>query len=101
MEERRSGPGGTARLTAEDLRRRFEWLNSFTDDELREISLCKLDVTLQPGESYFDISHPERGVIPGEAGRELHEDCCVLAKSEVPDRIWSKLVRLAPQTSGR
>ena len=80
------------RPTAFDFRRRYEWLNRFSDEELREISLCYDDELLCPGEQYFDISHPEKGIIIGRSGEQVPSGCCYVAKSEVSPQIWEKLI---------
>ncbi len=89
------GMGGrqaTGRQTADKLKERFGWLNSFSDEELREISYCNTDETMRSGESYFDISHPEQGIIEGHAGMPIPENCCYVPKSEIPRHLWDKLV---------
>lgn len=87
------GPGGpvTRRETADKLKERFEWLQAFSDDELREISYCTTGEPTRGDEVYFDISNPERGVIQGEPGGQIPEGSCYVPKSEIPQRLWDKL----------
>ncbi len=88
------GSGGPAvrRETANKLRERYDWLQSFSDDELREITYCSVGESMSGEESYFDISHPERGVIQGEPGEQIPEDSCYVPKSEIRQDLWDKLV---------
>ncbi len=88
------GPGRPTirRQTADKLKERYEWLQSFSDDELREISYCRTGEPMNGEEIYFDISHPELGVIRGESGALIPEDSCYVPKSEIPQHLWDKLV---------
>lgn len=80
------------RPTAYYFRRRFEWLNRFSDEELKKIDLCTEDEPLRAGEQYFDISHPERGIISGETGQRVPDGACYVARASVTPAIWAKLV---------
>ncbi len=80
------------RETAEKLRERFDWLQQFSDDELREITYCATGEPMSGEELYFDISHPELGVIQGKPGELIPRDSCYVPKSEVPQQLWQKLV---------
>ena len=82
----------TRRETAEKLKERFRWLQSFTDDELREITYCIEGDSMSGEEQYFDISHPEQGVIRGSEGQGIPEGSCYVPRSEVPRHLWDKLV---------
>lgn len=82
----------TRRQTADRLKNRFEWLRSFSDDELMEISYCTMGVPTSSNEQYFDISHPESGVIEGEEGGQIPEGSCYVPRSEVRRDLWEKLV---------
>ncbi len=82
----------TRRETADKLKHRFDWLQSFSDDELREITYCTGGETMSGEEVYFDISHPEQGVIQGEPGQRIPDDSCYVPKSEVKQDLWNKLV---------
>ncbi|MCL4370882.1 MAG: hypothetical protein M1380_08230 [Chloroflexi bacterium] len=88
------GPGGptTRRETADKLKERYDWLQNFSDDELHQVTYCSSGETMSGEEVYFDISHPERGVIQGEPGGQIPEDCCYVPKSEVRQDLWDKLV---------
>ncbi len=77
--------------TAALLRRRFKWLGSFSDDELRQISFCAEGETLSRDEQYFDLSHPERGVIGGDEQQTVPEGSCYVARSRLPATTWRKL----------
>ncbi len=77
--------------TAAMLRRRYEWLSSFNDDELRQISFCTEGETLRREEDYFDLSHPERGIIPGDGRERVPEGSCYVARSRLPQSTWRKL----------
>ncbi len=85
-------PQSSRDRTAFDLKKRFNWLEKFNDDELRRISLCPDTEMLQPGEEYVDISHPEQGIIRIERERRAPEDSCFVARSRVGDHLWSKLL---------
>lgn len=77
---------------ASRLRERFRWLNSFNDDELIEISMCTLEEgDTQESETYFDISHPERGTFQGQPGKPVPEGSCYVSRGQVDERTWSKL----------
>ena len=80
------------RETADKLKDRFDWLRTFSDDELREINYCTPDETMRGDETYFDISHPESGVIKGEEGEPIPEDSCYVPRSEVRRELWNKLI---------
>ena len=77
--------------TAEKLKERFEWLESFSDDELREITYCTTGTPMSADERYFDLSQPEQGIIQGREGEVIPEGSCYVPKSEVPQRLWDKL----------
>lgn len=80
------------RRMAQHLRDRFLWLNSFTDDELAEISMCKVEEgDTQGSELYFDISHPERGAFRGQPGKVVPEGSCYVGRSQVDEKLWNKL----------
>lgn len=74
------------------LRERFDWLNSFEDDELGEMVFLSEGETMRPGESYFDISNPERGEFEG-TGERADEGSRYIPRSDVPDEVWQKLIR--------
>ncbi|MGE5619788.1 MAG: hypothetical protein ACM3US_11085 [Sphingomonadaceae bacterium] len=80
------------RKTAEKLKERFEWLQSFSDDELRDINYCTTGEPMRDDELYFDISHPERGIIQGQSGERIPEGSCYVPKSEISQGLWDKLV---------
>lgn len=82
---------------ARKLRDRFAWLNSFTDQELEEISFCEAGAAMVPGEVYFDISHPEMGAFVGTPGRLIPEDACLVRKSDVSEQLWAKLTAYPPR----
>ncbi len=86
-----SRPGAPGRETADKLKERFQWLESFSDDELREISFCRPGEALSGDEIYFDISHPERGVIQGEEGTVSPEESCYVPRSSISRHLWEKL----------
>ncbi len=96
------GPTGpvTRRETAEKLKDRFEWLQSFSDDELREISYCTPEETMREDEVYFDISHPEVGLIQGKSGEPIPEGSCYVPRSEIRRDLWEKLVEPFTKESG-
>jgi hypothetical protein len=79
-------------MRIDDLRSRFKWLESFSDVELREISLCSEDEELEPGQEYFDVSHPERGVITANKGDRSPAGSCYVSRSSVSSQLWKKLV---------
>ncbi len=87
------GPQGRAgtRDTADRLKHRFLWLQSFSDDELRQITYCVPGETMSSEEQYFDISNPERGVIQGEQGVAIPPDSCYVPRSEISRSLWDKL----------
>ena len=93
-EERWEELGGVAIPSSESLRRRFRWLESFTDDELRELNWCSARGELIPGEDYFDISRPERGAINVDLPTPVREGECCIPRSAVSERLWEKLMRL-------
>lgn len=78
--------------TAERLKQRFRWLQSFTDEELTKISMCEADEPLQQGQEYFDLSSPERGPIPGDAGQRVPEGSCYVPRSSINSELWRKLI---------
>jgi hypothetical protein len=78
---------------AEMLRSRFTWLQSIDDSTLAEISSCNVGEQLQPGETYFDVSHPERGIIEGGTADRVPDEACFVAKSTTRPDAWDKLVR--------
>ncbi len=76
---------------AQRLRERFIWLNRFSDDELRELGFCAEDEELEPGETYFDVSHPEQGPLQGLGGNRVPKGSCLVARSRVSPTVWQKL----------
>ncbi len=80
------------RETADKLRERYKWLQSFSDEELSEICYCTPDEIMRGDEVYFDISQPERGIIQGEEGMRVPEGSCYVPRSEVRRDLWDKLV---------
>jgi hypothetical protein len=94
MSQGNMGPSGRTsnRRTADKLKKRFDWLESFSDDELVEIGYCSPGDALSDDENYFDISQPERGVIHGATGEQVPEGSCYVPQGEVPRRLWDKLV---------
>lgn len=82
---------------AERLKHRFDWLQQFSDEELREISMCLEEKVQREGEHYFDLSHPEQGVIVGQAGQPIPEGACFVARSTISQGLWNKLVSTAPK----
>lgn len=92
MSQPMGGRPTTRRGTADKLKERYSWLQSFSDDELRDISYCAAEETMKGDEIYFDISQPERGIIRGQEGQPIPEGSCYVPKSEVPLNLWDKLV---------
>jgi hypothetical protein len=89
-------PGSTTRPTIEQaklLRQRFSWLERFTDDELREITLTNDGEPLREGMQYFDISRPEQGIFAGREGVVPPRDASLVRQGDVPPRLWSKLTK--------
>ena len=95
MRETHKMPEGLSkRELKERLRRRYEWLQSFTDDELMEISLCyDPGYTMKEGELYFDLEAPQRGIIRGRAGEKVENGHCLVAKSDIRESTWKKLTQ--------
>ncbi len=87
---RSGGKGSLQGDTAGKLKQRFQWLESFSDDELAEISYCDPGESISPDEVYFDISNPERGIIQGESGH-VPKDSCYVPRSKLPLHLWDKL----------
>lgn len=83
---------GPQRLTAYDLRHRFQWLNQFSDDELRRIALCDESTQLQDGAVYFDISDPERGQLIARGDESMTAGSCFVWRGAVSEQIWQKLL---------
>jgi hypothetical protein len=81
----------SANITAKQLAARFKWLQRFDDPELDEIAMCSTDERLEEGQEYFDISHPERGIIRGETGGQVPAGACYVARKLLSPRAWSKL----------
>lgn len=73
------------------MRERFAWLNRFSDEELQQISICSTGAEIKPGDTYFDISHPEAGPFVGLPGQIIPEGTCLIQKADVPASIWQKL----------
>lgn len=90
-----TGQTGTTRATGQDaarLRARFDWLNRFSDDELRHICFCEEGSQLEADDEYFDVNRPEQGVIRLRGGSRTPEGSCLVARSKVSPTIWSKLI---------
>src|SRR5437763_16973624 len=90
-EQRGEPRGGGARPTAAELRERFAWLERFTDEELRRITIRGAGEPAEPDELYVDISHPERGVVRGEDVRTIPEGAAFVGRSGLGDALWEKL----------
>src|SRR5258708_7956228 len=87
-------PGAGRAVGSEDaqrLRHRFAWLQRFTDLEIQEISFCEPGAAIRAGETYFDISHPEEGSFTADRDMTVDEGRCLVAKSAVSPRVWSKV----------
>ena len=78
---------------ARRLRERFQWLNKFSDEELEKISFCEPGSELVNGDSYFDISNPERGIFTGRQGEAIPEGGCLVSKTMLPGQLWNKLTQ--------
>ena len=78
---------------ASKLKQRFDWLESFSDDELGQLVFLQGGQPLKPDEEYFDISNPGMGVFHGSEGETASESSRFVPKSGVPDNVWHKLVR--------
>ncbi len=88
-----SSGSSTRRGRADQLKRRFDWLQAFSDEELGEIHYCAVGEPMSPDEEYFDLCYPERGIIRGEEGTQTPEGSCYVPRSEVPAHLWDKMVR--------
>ena len=94
-------PGGPSReQKVSELRKRFNWLDSFTDNELKDISYCQehidnsgKEVKLRENELYFDLNHPEKGIIRGRAHETIPEGSCYVSKSQTNPETWQKLTK--------
>ncbi len=93
MQEQRTEGSGERGTYAQQLRQRFRWLQSFTDDELHEMSWCSAGLELQPAEQYIDLSRPGRGVITVERPVRVRDGECYVSRTAVSDRVWRKLAR--------
>ncbi|MBI4319722.1 MAG: hypothetical protein HY675_14635 [Chloroflexi bacterium] len=93
MAERWPGIGVDRKQMASRLRERYQWLNSFTDDELTKVSTCKLEEgDVQQAEVYFDLSHPEWGHFRGQPGVPVPDGSCFVAQTQIDKNLWNKLV---------
>lgn len=82
-----------SRPEAEKFRKRFNWLQNFTDEELRKISMCTVDEgEKQSNDEYFDLSRPELGPIRGRGGSLVPEGSCYVSRGQVDKELWNKLV---------
>ena len=95
MPEMRSTPEGLSKQEMTNrLKRRYQWLQSFTDDELREISFCyDPGYSMKEGELYFDLEAPQRGIIRGQGGEKIPQGHCYVSKSQVKEETWKKLTK--------
>jgi len=84
--------GEPARAALEYLRR-FQWLERFTDDELRRISYCTEGTPLSVGGVYFDISHPELGPLTAQEAQSVPQGSCYVAREDVDEKTWINLIR--------
>lgn len=81
------------KLEAQKLRKRYTWLQSFSDQELHKITMCSLDEgERQANEEYFDLSRPELGPIRGRSGAVVPEGSCYVSKSQLNPALWNKLI---------
>lgn len=79
---------------SERLRRRFEWLRDLNDDEVSELSRCEEGTVLRPDEEYFDVSHPERGIIRAGEVPAADGGSCYVAKGDLRPGTWQRLINL-------
>ncbi len=95
MPEFRGTPKGLSKdEMIQRLKRRYQWLQSFDDNELREISFCfDPGQELQEGEMYFDLEVPDRGVIRGRRGQKVENGHCYVSRGQVKEQTWEKLIR--------
>lgn len=77
---------------ARRLRERFQWLNRFSDEELQRITFCQPGSEMKNGDTYFDISNPERGVFTARPGQRIPEGGCLVRQQDVSPSIWQKMV---------
>ena len=78
----------------QSLRRRFDWLQSLDDNELRDVSFCQEEgEKLRENEVYFDLENPERGQIQGKHGEHVPKGSCFVGKSRVDQKSWEKLTK--------
>lgn len=80
------------REDASKLKERFDWLESFSDDELRELMFLREGEPMDARDEYFDISNPEMGILSGREGQSADEGSRYVPKSQVPRDVWEKLV---------
>ncbi|HEX5416338.1 MAG TPA: hypothetical protein VFZ25_11775 [Chloroflexota bacterium] len=81
------------RAEARRLRERFHWLNKFSDEEVAKITFCEPGSEMENGDSYFDISNPERGTFSAKAGEKIPEGGCLVSKKLIPGQLWTKLTQ--------
>ncbi len=86
---------GERERTAYKLKTRYRWLNKFTDDELRDITACYEGEQMKAGEQYFDLSHPEKGIMTGQPGQTVPEGSCFVAEGDVRPNAWQKLITVS------
>ncbi len=80
-----------------ELRQKYQWLMSFSDDEIRTVALLDAGQELEPWEQYLVVCHREQGVLrPTHAfGKRVPEGHVYLAQHRVPEATWYRLVRAA------
>lgn len=83
-------PGHTT--DAKRLKERFDWLESFSDDELTELRFLNEGDPMGSDDEYFDISNPETGILTGTPGQRADEGSRYVAKSQIPSELWDQLV---------
>jgi len=75
--------------SAYDLKGVHDQLHNLPDDVLKQIPVLTTRTQLNEGAAYFDLQHPERGVIKGMNNKEAEPDNCYVAKADVDYELWN------------
>lgn len=77
--------------TAYDLRDRLQWVTGWSDEDLQAIPIFQGEEFV-PGEVYFNLDLPERGMFIARGEEFRNPGAHYVAKSQVPPNLWRRLI---------
>jgi hypothetical protein len=72
----------------QELAARWPELN---DDDWEHLPIIPVGDHLEPGKTYFDLNHPERGTFKALGRQEVTGDNCFVAHDDLDPALWETL----------